>query len=382
MLVMSSVAADARVLREAQTLAESGRSVRVIGMGGAPQVTWPTSVTVESVTAVSPFPSGRTSSAGRVGSAARWTLLPLHQRAKQASFVSAARAAALREPCDVVHAHDFPTLALGVGVAQAHDARLVYDVHECWTGRRREGRPTPQADRRDQHEEARLGERADAVLTVSPALAAWLRLHYGWRHITVVRNSFPTGAARPPEAGLRPRGLVYAGRVARGRDLPTVARAAPLLAPLSVTLVGPVEPSFARALGGRLDLRPPVGIDQVDDVLRQAGLALIPLEDGWENHRVALPNKLFQAVRAGVPVVAADLPELRRVVTAHGIGTLYRAGSVDSLVAAVREADARYAELLRNVASARRAFSWDEDAARLLDVYAALESAVTRSGRR
>ena len=34
------------------------------------------------------------------------------------------------------------------------------------------------------------------------------------------------------------------------------------------------------------------------------------LQDTCENHRLALPNKVFEYVAAGVPVVASDLPEL------------------------------------------------------------------------
>ena len=44
------------------------------------------------------------------------------------------------------------------------------------------------------------------------------------------------------------------------------------------------------------------------------------LEDDCENHRLALPNKVFEYIAAGVPVVVSDLPELRRLVEEHGVG--------------------------------------------------------------
>jgi glycosyltransferase involved in cell wall biosynthesis len=173
---------------------------------------------------------------------------------------------------------------------------------------------------------------------------------------------------------------VYAGRVAAGRDLGTLVRAAPRLAPLTVTVLGPGD---ARGLDLRgIEVRPALPIDDVDAVLRDAGLALVPLEDGWENHRVALPNKLFQAVRAGVPVVAADLPALRAVVRAHDLGTLYRPGDPDALVAAVRRACADHARHAAAVRRAAPALSWEADADRLLAAYAALEPAPAGSGAR
>lgn len=377
MLAMSDVVSDVRIRREAAALANAGMSVHIIGKdpGSSPAAEWPDRVTVEWAATSSPL-RGRGRSPGRLDPrrAARWGLLPTHRRAVRASYLRQARALALHWPADVVHAHDFPTLPLAAELATWHGARLVYDAHECWLGRRREERPTPLEDAATRRQEARLGGQADVVLTVGEGLAAWFRRRYGWRHLTVVRNSFPSLDAAPPASV--PSGLLYAGRVAAGRDLLTIARAAPQLAPLRVVLVGPQDRHFAASLPtGSLALGDALPVEALDGLLHSAGLALVTLEDGWENHRLALPNKLFQAVRAGVPVVASDLPELRRVVASHGLGTLYRPGSPSSLAAAVREACDRYPELVRNVAAARPALSWERDEASLLEVYERLAKA-------
>ena len=70
-----------------------------------------------------------------------------------------------------------------------------------------------------------------------------------------------------------------------------------------------------------------------------------------------------------MPVVAADLTEIRRVVTRHGIGRLYRPGDAASLAAAVREAVEGYADHVQAVAAARPALSWEADARVLLEAY-------------
>ena len=69
------------------------------------------------------------------------------------------------------------------------------------------------------------------------------------------------------------------------------------------------------------------------------------LAAGSANHELALPNKLFHAVRAGVPVVAADLPEIRRTVLRYGFGELYRPGDATSLAAATLRVARRLPEL-------------------------------------
>lgn len=102
---------------------------------------------------------------------------------------------------------------------------------------------------------------------------------------------------------------------------------------------------------------------------------LVTHSDQWENHRLALPNKLFHAVRAGVPVVATDVGELAKMVRRHGLGTLYRPGDAASLVDAVERAVADYPGLCEAVRAAAPELSWEADAARLLALYERLADA-------
>jgi glycosyltransferase involved in cell wall biosynthesis len=116
-------------------------------------------------------------------------------------------------------------------------------------------------------------------------------------------------------------------------------------------------------------VRLPTSIEDVDRVLAQAGIALVTLSDRWPNHRLALPNKLFHALRVGVPVVATDVGELAKTVRQHGLGRLYRPGDHHDLVQAVRSAIADYPVLLTSVAAAKPALTWQSDKAVLLEVY-------------
>jgi glycosyltransferase involved in cell wall biosynthesis len=94
--------------------------------------------------------------------------------------------------------------------------------------------------------------------------------------------------------------------------------------------------------------------------------------DRFESHLLALPNKLFHAVHAGVPVIATDVPELASVVRRHDLGELYTPGDAEGLAAAVRRALARYSALVASVTAAGATLSWTADAAALTGVYAAL----------
>jgi glycogen(starch) synthase len=377
MLVATDVAGDARVVREARTLAAAGHEVTVIGRDVPAGYVPPEGVTVESAGGRSTLSAAADRMRGRRLPphlrVARWALLPRHRRQAFGSWARAARQVAGRHKADVVHAHDFTALPVGASIAQEQGARLVYDTHEFWPGRARLHRPTPLEDRHDGRTEARLGAQADAVLTVGAGVARLLRERYGWEDVVVVRNSFEGGPASDVPLPAEPVAAVYAGRIAPFRDLETVAAAAPRLAPLTVLAVGPADPAYlARLPRDRIEVREPLPVDDVDGVLRGSGVALVTLSARWANHLVALPNKLFHAVRAGVPVVATDHEEMRAVVTEHGIGALYPAGDVAALAGAVHEVVDRYADLVAAVERARPALSWEHDARTLLEVYEGL----------
>jgi glycosyltransferase involved in cell wall biosynthesis len=363
MLVQSGVLDDARIRREVETLAAAGYRITVVGNQPPRHAHAPLPA---DVLFVSEGVSGRLRPQTMWMRTVRWLLLPEYRVHRQRQFRRAVIERARLIDFDVVHCHDYPTLA--AGLALAGDRPVVYDSHECWYGRLRHGRPEPVRRFRQLRSERRLARRCEAVITVSRDLEKWIVDHLAPRETVLVQNSFPPPVP-PPAVPDRPTGIVYAGRIAAGRDLET-AFATAFPPGIGLTLAGPVEEGFSIPTGVRYE--GVMEIDGIPAVLAAHGLALISLEDSCLNHRLALPNKVFQAVASGIPVVAADLPALRRLVTEHGIGTLYRPGNPESLAAATTEAVDRYDELKERVMAARTALSWDRDAIRLESVYRGL----------
>ncbi|HEU4947757.1 MAG TPA: glycosyltransferase [Kribbella sp.] len=379
MLVQSAVAGDSRVLREATALAEAGHEVHLIGRDVPEGFEVGPGITAESAARSAGLRYGqpgqtaasRPPGLGTVGlRMVRWLLLPEHRRRTEWHWRTAvAGMLAGSKPYEVVHAHDFNTLELAVELADRWSATLVYDSHELWFDRALPGRPSPLWRARGRRRESRLARRAAMVLTVSDGIARRLR-DRGLPDVRVIRNTFPR-LDRPPNPPSEPVALLYAGRIGAGRDLDAVVAAAERLAPIRTVLMGSID------LGYRLDRRTvetaePTSIEGVDRALQEYGISLVTLTDGCENHRLALPNKLFHAVRAGVPVVAADLPELRTMVTRYRLGTLYRPGDASALVDAVRTVVVDYEGYLDGVRAAAYELSWEHDSQALVAAYAEL----------
>lgn len=55
------------------------------------------------------------------------------------------------------------------------------------------------------------------------------------------------------------------------------------------------------------------------------------------NYKYSLPNKLFDYIHAGIPVLASDLPELNRIITKYKVGFLIEKTTPEQIASKVKE---------------------------------------------
>ena len=61
------------------------------------------------------------------------------------------------------------------------------------------------------------------------------------------------------------------------------------------------------------------------------------------NFKYSLPNKVFEYIAAGLPILAADLPEVRKIVDGYKIGVCFNPIDPDSIAASINQlADDRH----------------------------------------
>ena len=368
MLLHKSVEHDSRVRREARALAATGHDVTVVHLPPRPgQLDG--ELDGYRVVAVTP---------------PAWVrrLLPFH--AYRLAFLVAFVRALRRLGPDVVHAHDAAMLAPGWLGAKLTRARLVYDSHELATG-------VPYRERLWAAFVAGLERlivpRCAGVITVSDPIATRLRLRYGLRRQpTVLRNIPDLVGVREPAAGLRARlGLggeplvLHLGAPAPRRgceqllaalsELPGDARLVFLGDPWPGYLHSLERRALAEGVAERVHFLPSVPVSEVVATASDADVGVSLLSGDCDNHRLALPNKVFEYVAAGVPVVASDLPELRLLVAAHGIGTTTDPDDPAALAAALRRVLAEREQLRPALARAARELSWERERLRLIALY-------------
>ncbi len=71
------------------------------------------------------------------------------------------------------------------------------------------------------------------------------------------------------------------------------------------------------------------------NVTKQADLGLSLEEDLGLNYRYCLPNKVFDYVHAGIPVLVSDLPLLKELISAYSIGECLTQRNSKSLALAI-----------------------------------------------
>jgi glycosyltransferase involved in cell wall biosynthesis len=291
--------------------------------------------------------------------------------------------AARRVGADVYHVHD-PELIPVATLLRLSGRRVVYDAHEETTREVVDMHPDRPLFGRFLSlvwtvAEAICGATVDAVVAATPSIAR----RFPARKTVVVRN-YP----RPEEAEAavggtfaeRPSHAVYVGDLTaiRGAKELVAAMARVGLPDARLVVAGRVAPAELdaelRSEPGweRVDFRGWLPRSGVDGVLREARVAVLPFLP-VAGHEDALPNKLFEYMAAGLPVVASAFPAWREIVEDAGCGILVDprdpgaiATAIERLLADDEEAAAMGA---RGRAAFERSYTWETEAPKLLALY-------------
>jgi glycosyltransferase involved in cell wall biosynthesis len=289
------------------------------------------------------------------------------------------------------HAQKFVALGL-VALAGIAPRLVVYDSRELFFDQWPAGTPYPLKHLIGllRPWERCLARRADAVIAESPEIAGRLVATLDIASPTLVLNSVdlrhlaPAAAVFPSVGRVR---VAHSGSLVPGRHLVEIVGALAHL-PAEVGLVlmgdGPLRGVLAReaersGVGSRVAMVPFVPPTAVAPTLAQADAALVLVQSAGAHYDLTLPNKLFEAIAAGLPVVGSATTALRRVVTEHGLGVVCDPADPRSIARAIAVVTGPEAPRYRaNVRRAAAELNWEADERRLLDLYAALFSRPSR----
>jgi glycosyltransferase involved in cell wall biosynthesis len=282
------------------------------------------------------------------------------------------------DPPEALHAHDLNTLPVAAALARRLRLPLTYDAHELY----------PEISTLSEREaatwswlERRLAGRADHTLTVCDSIAGELERRYGVARPTVLLNC-PFGGATNGASERAARGepiVLYQGGFAPHRGLSTLVRSAHELERGAIVLMGwgRLEDELRALIAeenlvGRVTIVPPVPPGEVIAHAAKATVGVIPYEPVGLNNTYTTPNKLFDYMAAGLPVAASRLPELIRFVEQGEMGLTFTPGDPTSLAGALNEILAnpeRYERMRERAREAARRYTWERESRKLLALY-------------
>jgi glycogen(starch) synthase len=266
--------------------------------------------------------------------------------------------------------NDLDTLLAGVLCAGA-SRRLIHDAHELWPDQwiGMGVFPGPVIAWLRIFERVLIC-RAEAVITVNEFIADVLRSRYGIRRLSVVMN-LPDASARASQPSKRT--ALYHGAYVANRGLENLVLSCAFLQK-DVTLVlrgyGELENKL-RQLGRPYDnvrFEKPVPMAQLVRKAAEASVGVVPYLPTNLNNYYASPNKLFEYIRAGIPVVGSDIPFLRKVIVGENIGCIFNPYDPRSIALAINRATGT--DLLpvfrRSVRRVQDKYSWEHESKKLV----------------
>lgn len=288
---------------------------------------------------------------------------------------------------DVVHCHDLETGRLGIEIQDSLSCELVYDSHELWTERTQRKLPFFHyfVKRAETSLEAQILSRCTAAITVSPEIANHLAKAYSVERqkIAVIRNKpiLETRQAQQLEVldweFLGSGSIMYSGRIQPKRALESLLEASAITSSTGkrIFLVGfgredYISSLFALAsqLGVELHHFPPVESEKVPAALARAEVVFVGVEQASMSYEYALPNKYFEALASGRPVVYPLLTSMARDARDFPSCVPYEPGDVENLALALGAA--AKLEVSRGEVRARYgAADWANEAKALGDLY-------------
>lgn len=376
MLVLNNFVSDARVHKEAMTLTQSGHTVRVLAL-------WQAGLPLQETRAGYQIQRLPLRSRALTGEPAAMLI-------KYIEFARAVRAATRSQPADVYHAHDANTLPAAWLAARADKAALVYDAHEFERGRNFGNFRLPGIYRRVWHlPEAAFIRRANAVITVSQAIADELAAYYQIAPPILVRNCPPRFNPPEPSGELRRQMrlnptqplLLYQGGLVAGRSLFTLLDVLTLL-PKEIALVmlgeGSLRPQLqdrAQSLGLQERFYAPGAVpwEQLLTYTREADLGLCIIQNTCRSYYYSLPNKLFEYMMAEVPVLCSNFPEMQSVVLGADAGIAADPNNPHAIAEAIQILLAQPEKRRQMGQNGRRAalqtYNWETESQKLLRLY-------------
>ncbi len=300
---------------------------------------------------------------------------PDHHQALQA--VIAARP-------DLIHANEAIALPIAIAAARQTGAKVLFDAHEYSPEQRADSLTWRiLAQPLYAYIIAAYAPRADAMITVESHIARRYEKQFGLEKVGVVRN-IPAYQRLPfhPVEPERIR-LIHHGSAMKERRLERMIQTIALvddrftldfmLLPGTPGYLPQLERLAAAIAPERVQFRPPAPPDAISAIINDYDMGIYLLNPVNYNQAMALPNKFFEFIMAGLAVAIGPSPAMAALVEKYGVGVVaedFEPASLARQLNALAAADID--AMKRRSLQAATELNAETEMKKLLDLYARL----------
>jgi glycosyltransferase involved in cell wall biosynthesis len=283
--------------------------------------------------------------------------------------------------------HYFPAVYL---LCKRWNSPLIYDAHDFYS----EMRIPSGVDAHGfcarwvatfyQYIESRIIKQASAVVTVSEGVAKLQEKTFGCRPIVIrnfhdLRLDHDSGKHLRDVLGLSSQEFVIVS-VGNAKEGAAISQALHAVAGLSsrihLAFVGAGYEAYMddisrQGLATRVHVLKPVKPYEVVPFIRGADAAIILYYPRSPNYAYSLPNRFFQPLAAGLPLLYPELPEIKRMAEKYDVGIPIdpqNPKSISSAITKLANDPSAVAKYKRNLIKARNELSWENEELILRDL--------------
>lgn len=278
---------------------------------------------------------------------------------------------------DILVANDLDTLPANALVKRIRRKKLVFDAHELFY-------EVPELNGKTfvkwfwRTIEKVFIRSADTYITVSPSIAEYYFSKYKIR-FEVIRN-LPLKIEELKEYNQRENLLIYQGALNKDRGIETLIEAMQYIEGWKLIIAGrgDLESEF-KFLAEKLNVNSKVQFTGHLDFIslrslnQNCKLGFSLEKDSCLNYRWALPNKVFDYINSGIPVLCSNLPEIKRIIEQYYCGEMVESGiSAEKLAEKIISLTSNSEKLIiyhKACIKAREELNWENESQNLLKIY-------------
>lgn len=267
-------------------------------------------------------------------------------------------------------ANDLDTLLPNYIVSRLNNCPLIYDSHEYFT-EVPELISRPKVRRFWLRLEELIFPKLKNVSTVNYKLASLYESKYGVK-VVAIRN-LPKPIITPNKQQIIPatdrrKKIIYQGSLNMGRGIELMIESMAFLDDHLLILAGDGDIKLKlehqviqSGLQDRIIFIGKLRPEELSGLTQQADVGLSLEEDLGLNYRYCLPNKVFDYINAGVPVLVSDLPLLKELILTHRVGEYLPVRNPEALAKIIRQMISTKTVYLQAISDAKKELNWDNE---------------------